>query len=161
MALADILTWVRGEVAAATGTTAAQVHDGIRWAKSEAEFRSLFRVAATGRVHGWMVTWDGADEEYRTGSVTNLSRRTHSIRCVGVYALDDPGSGTTMTSELAFRVVVEAVCDRLRGKFDAGGNAEQVSAPEVAIFEPRTIRGVLVHYTEIVFEVVERKDYTA
>ncbi len=161
MPLANILAAVRTEVAAATDTPASQVHDGVRWAANEAEFRALFRDAGNSRAHAWMVTWDGASEEYVTGSMTNLSRSRHRIRIVGVYALDDPGSGTSMTTEVAFRTIVENVRDQLRGNFTLTSTCEQATAPECTVFEARTIRGVLCHYAEIELEAVERQSYTA
>lgn len=161
MPLATILDAVRTLVAAATDTPASQVHDGVRWAKDEAAFRALFRDSANSRAHAWMVTWDGASEEYVDGSMTNLSRSHHRVRIVGLYAIDDSGAGTSMGSEVAFRTIVENVRDTLRGDFTLTSTCEQATAPECTTFEVRVIRGVTCHFAEIEIDAVERQSYTA
>jgi len=156
VSLNTILAQVRSYVATAVGATV-PVHDGIRWAASESDFRALFRDSVNGRLHGWQVSWGGAEEE--VDGLLNLNLRTHTVIIQGIYAVDDPAVGTSMTSEVAFRGVVESVCTQLRGNFTIAGEAMNATPPEVAAFEPRIIRGVLCHFSEVRFEAIERLSY--
>lgn len=158
MPLNTILAQVRTLVGAAAGIGTDRVHDGIRFANDETTFRALFRDAAGSRLHGWMVSYAGADEDL--DGLNNLSIRTYEIRVVGLYSVDDATTGTAMTSELEFRPIVEAVCTQIRQNYTLGGTAMLASPPRIVAFDHRMFHRVLVHLAEIRFEAQERLQYT-
>ena len=157
MALADILTRIRSQVAGAAGVSAAQAHIGVRWADDESTFRALFRDAGNNRLHGWMVTRRSTDEEIE--GLRNLTRRHHRFEIIGLYSVDDSGAGTTMPSESEFNLVVEAVMTALRTDITLDGAAENSGPPDLVAFEHRVVRGVLCHYATIELEATERVTY--
>ena len=157
MALADILTRIRADVAGAAGVAAAQAHLGIRWADDEATFRSLFRDAGNNRLHGWMVTRRATDEEIE--GLQNLTRRHHRIEIAGLYSVDDSGAGTSMPSEVEFDAVIEAVMTALRTDITLNGEAENSGPPDLLDSGHRVVRGVLVHYCTIELLCTERVTY--
>lgn len=157
MSLSTILANVRTQLATAIGG-AVIIHDGIRHAPDDATFRALFRDTANSRLNAWMVTHSATDEEF--DGLNSLSIRTHEIVCVGLYALDDPGAGTSMTSEIAFRAQVESVAAQLRQNYTLGGQAMNASPPDTAVFELRMFHSHLCHYAEVRFDALERVSYT-
>ena len=159
MPVNTIIDAVRTLVAAATGVSSSQVHDGIRHATDEATFRSLFEDAANNVLHGWMVSYGGTAEEVE--GHRNLNVAEHEIVIIGVYSVDDPGSGTSMTSEVTFRTAVENVRTELRQNITLTSTAMNSDPASVETFEHRVIRGVLVHYVDIRLLARERLQYTA
>ena len=159
MPLAPILARVRSEVTTAAGVPAAVVHDGRRWVKQASDWIALF--SSGGQLHGWQVSWVGADQEVE--GVNNLVIRTHSIRIEGVYAVEDDQAGTTAKSELAFRTITEAVLDVLTTDALAAaplnGTCMAAGPPDLVGLEERVVRKHLVHYAEIELEAVERFSY--
>ena len=154
MSLAGIITAVAGLVT--TGSGVVNVHNGVRWADQESVFRTLLRDATNGRIHCWFVNRRGETEAV-TGT-NNLTIIEHSVRVEGFYAVDDPGSGTSMTSEVAFRSVHESVLLKLRTSWTLSGSAMN-SKVRVAEEGHRVLRGVLCHYIEIEVLAQERTSY--
>ena len=147
---------IRTLVATGAGATA-KVHDGVRWAAQESDFRDLHRDATAGRIHAWYVTRRGKTEDV-TGT-TNLSILTHDFRVIGFYAVDDSAAGTSAVSENELRPIVDAIETQLRQSFTLSGEAMN-SGPPVTIEEGhRVLHGVLCHYTEIQLLVQERTSY--
>tara|TARA_Y100000310_G_scaffold90136_1_gene87398 strand:+ start:657 stop:1133 length:477 start_codon:yes stop_codon:yes gene_type:complete len=156
MSLNTVLAAVRTLVATGVGGTVT-VHDGVRWARDDVTFRSLMRDATNSRLNAWMVSHGGTDE--RVFGQNNLNIMEHELICVGLYAVDDPGSGTSMTTELAFRTQLEAVRTQLRQDFTPS-TAFNSSPPRTEVFEVRMFHGHLCHYAEVRFEAEERIQYT-
>lgn len=157
MSEAAICSAVRGLIATALSSVASQVHDGVRWCSQESEFLSLFRKAADEPVHAWMVTQRGADED--VVGTNNLTIINRNITIIGAYTVQDPKTGTSMTSEVAWRGFKGSVEAALRQNYRLSGSAMN-SGPLATVSDAhRMIHGKLCHYVEMVLPVQERVSY--
>jgi len=156
MSLSAIAANIRGLVATGAGATA-QVHDGVRWASQEADFRALMKDATNDRIHAWFVSRRGKSEE--VVGTTNLSIITHDMRVMGFYAVDDTATGTAAGSENELQPILDAIDAQLRQDYTLSGNAMNSGPPQTVEEGHRTLHGVLCHYTEIQLLVQERTSY--
>lgn len=159
MPISTILSSLRTLVAATTGVPAANVHNGLRWASQESDFRELFvdDSGASDLIHAWMITRRGTSE--KIVGTNNLSIIEHRISVIGVYGLNDATTGTSATSEVAFRTIVDEVLATIRQNYTINGAVMNSGPPFVEIEEHRMFHGKLCHYVEITFAAKERVNY--
>lgn len=159
MSLGSILARIKTDIGAVTGIAAANVHLGQRLWLPEIVVSSGQDPAATvPRVHLWMVCPSTSDEQPHS---TSSRLRSHRIVIRAWYQALDPtmvpdavAVGTSMTTELTFRALVEAVCTKLRNDahMNGGDVCLHLSPPLVTVFDIRDIEGaedVICHYAEI------------
>lgn len=147
---------IKALIIATTGIAADQVHNGLRQLDDPGLWHSHFTDDATGLIHGYEIARESTpDEDYETLTM-HMHRRRHAFLVRGYGQVNDPQTGTEMTSELAFEALVELLCHQIREDYTLAGTVENTTPPLVTTFEVRKINGEPVHYCEIRFEAVER-----
>jgi len=154
MALPEILARLKVDVQAASGVTAKTVHIGRRYVTERADFEKLHSDGT--RIHAWYL-YRSETEEEQTGT-SGLIERHHTLVCDGYYALLDPAKGTSMTTEVSFDAVIDAVMASVRGDRTLNSTVQNSNLPRVDSDDNwRQIAGVTLHRAVITIEdAVER-----
>jgi len=149
MSLANIITNAAAILGTVTGV-GSKVHAYERYASDEAALRSLF--VENSKVCGWTLTREATTSQEAVGGC----RDTHIIVIRGYYSLDDSAN-----TEKTFQDLLEAI----RTAFDANrqlayGTPTIYAAHSSDRMSVRTVGhcklgGVLLHYAEVVLNVLE------
>ena len=157
MALPEILARLKVDVQAASGVTAKTVHIGRRYVTERADFEKLHSDGT--RIHAWYL-YRSATEEEQEGSA-GLVLRKHTLVCDGYYALLDPAKGTSMTTEVNFDAVIDAIMTSLRDDRTLNGTVQDSDLPRVDFDNNwRQIAGVTLHRAVITIENAEERILT-
>ena len=157
MALPAILARLKVRVEAAAGVSASTVHIGRRYVTERADFENLHSDGT--RIHAWYLFRSETDET-QEGS-QGLVLRNHTLVCDGYYALLDPEKGTSMTSEAAFDVIIDAVMTTLRDDRTLNATVENADLPHLEVSEWRQIGGFTCHRAQITIENANERVLTS
>ena len=125
------------------------VHDHQRWVIEAANFKTAF--VTGGRINAWMIT------RYQSTEIEEAAQqnyRTHQVRIIGIYALDD-SDGT----EKVFSDLLEDICDTLRADNTLNGTAESSTPPQVTSDAHTKFGGASCHYGEITLGIREDRTF--
>ena len=156
--IASVLARIKTDIQAVSGIDSSLVHLGQRlWLPEQLIAWGQDPAATVPQIHVWMVC-PGTVEE--TPYSTSSRMRQYRVTIKAWYQARDPATdsdavavGTSMTSELVFLNLVEAVCDQLRNDahLTGGDVAEQIGPPVVTTWSLEEPEGIeaLCHYCEI------------
>lgn len=121
-----------------------KVHDYERFAVDERKFLDFFKDTSSGKIFGWEITRDNI----KTEKITQKFKFTHGFVIKGYYGLQDSSA-----SEIFFQAVVDAILIKFIGTNITG--TEGFIKPQSPVIQARMFGGVLCHYSEIKFDVIE------
>lgn len=130
-----------------------KVHDGIRELADKSSYVACLMPVGGSRIHGWFVTRVASPQEIVNDG---LHIRQHDISITGYYGIYDKQNGTSATSEVTWRGIVETVCQALRANPQLGGLVQDSSPPVVTTDGRATEYEFRVHQTEIRLSIFER-----
>ncbi len=130
-----------------------QVHEFRRHSTTWEEIYNRHKL--DGRINNWEITRSATAQELDTiqgaSGTEPLFQDTHSVVILGHMSLDD-----SKETEKTFQTLIDAIVAKLRINQILSGNVLLPRSIQVPIIEHQMFGGILVHFTELNFEAIER-----
>ena len=129
------------------------VHDYVRWNKDWPASLTLFKVTSpTAQLRFWDISRIRTPE---ISKVDMVNSRQYTFRIRGFMSLNDAAA-----SEKTFQELIEAVCDKFRGKPTLEGDAVDSNPVQVDNVGHAMVGDVLCHMPECTLTIEEDKPWT-